>query len=344
MRIDFNLASVTVFFLIAIGIFVSILLLIKRENKTANKYLSVLSFLLSLWLLDTFFRVADIYGQNPNLYFVPIFYSFGFGPLIYFYTLHITQTRSVHLLEKIIHFTPAFLQGLFYLYLQLRSYDFRFNFWFEIHKPYTYDLELALSFLSLSVYLYVSRKHIEKYKSRIENYYSSIHKIALRWLNQLHWVLFAVSIFLLLETIARVVWNFYPSTPLSSITMGIIIILIAIGALMQSSLDTVDLAFEDTDQSEVITLNDTELHLLEGIKHKMIDEQLYLQPELTLKEFAQHVQLPARETSRLINKGLNLSFIDFVNHYRVSHFKFILTQTNSQHLSFLGVALESGFN
>lgn len=344
MRIDFNLSSVTVFFLIAIGIFVSILLLIKEDNRKANQYLSSLAFLLSLWLLDTFFRVADIYGQNANLYFLPIYFSFAFGPLIYFYTLSITQTRTLSLGKKILHLTPAIIQGLFYCYLQLCNYDFRFYFWIEIHKPYTYNLELALSFLSLSGYLYFCRNHLKKYKIRIENNFSDIHRIALRWLNQLHGVLFFISLFWLFETIARQVWEFYPETPLSSITMGVIIIFIAVGGLLQSDLNATNHQSEWIEEPQKVNMTDVELKQLHVIKDKMIIDQLFLQPELTLKDFASHFHLSAREASKLINQGLNVSFIDFVNQYRVNHFKSIVSQTDTQHLSLLGIALESGFN
>ncbi|MEM6297436.1 MAG: hypothetical protein AAF740_01980, partial [Bacteroidota bacterium] len=79
---------------------------------------------------------------------------------------------------------------MLYVYLQFQSYNFRRDFWINIHQPYTYDIELALSFLSLAAYLYFSRQHIRKYKARIENNYSSVQEIALRWLNQLHRVLF----------------------------------------------------------------------------------------------------------------------------------------------------------
>lgn len=319
-------------------------MLIKKDNRKANRYLSILSFLLSLWLLDTFFRVADIFGQNPDLYFLPIYFSFAFGPFIYFYTLSITQTRKLSFREKFIHLLPAFLQGLLYTYLQVRNYEFRLFFWLEIHKPYTYDLELAFSFISLLAYLYLCRKHLKTYKVRIENNFSDIHKIALRWLNQLQWVLFLVSLFWLLETLARVTWGFYAATPLSSITMGAIIILIAVGGLLQIDLKATIRQTELVEEPQQIILTNEELNQLDTIQNTMMHDQLFLRPELSLKEFAAHLQLSTRETSRLINQGLQMSFIDFVNQYRVNHFKSIVTQDNVQHLSLLGIALESGFN
>ncbi|MEO1714227.1 MAG: helix-turn-helix domain-containing protein, partial [Bacteroidota bacterium] len=51
-----------------------------------------------------------------------------------------------------------------------------------------------------------------------------------------------------------------------------------------------------------------------------------------------------REVSQAINQGLDCSFIDFVNQYRVQAFKERVEKGEASHLSLLGLALESGFN
>ncbi|MEO0469784.1 MAG: helix-turn-helix domain-containing protein, partial [Bacteroidota bacterium] len=38
------------------------------------------------------------------------------------------------------------------------------------------------------------------------------------------------------------------------------------------------------------------------------------------------------------------AFYDFVNQYRVGHFKLLLRDPNQQHLTILALGLESGFN
>ncbi|MEM9052645.1 MAG: AraC family transcriptional regulator [Bacteroidota bacterium] len=346
MTIDLNIYSILSLALIFQGVFAFIILLIKRENRRANRFLAALSLVLALWLCDTFFRVGRIYSQDPGLYFLPIYFSFGFGPLVYFYTRFLTHKDDKLSGIDYFQFLPAVLQGLLYIYLQMRSYEYRSDFWLGVHEPYTYDLELALSFISLSVYLVFSRRLIIRYKKQIENSFSSTQRIALQWLDRLHLVLFAVSFFLLLETVARVFWGEYAVTPLSSITMGIIIAMIAIGALLQSDLTAVkeEAVEENDDQSNQEELTSEDLKKLKTIKELMAEKRLYLQSELTLKEFAKQVNLPSRETSKLINKGLDLSFIDFVNQYRIEHFKSISSDSKNNHLSLLGLAMESGFN
>ncbi len=128
--------------------------------------------------------------------------------------------------------------------------------------------------------------------------------------------------------------------------MGVIIVLIAVGALLQSDLTEVNeevIPSDEGDETDVELTSDDEKKL-KGITEVMTQKKSYLQPELTLKEFAKLVDLPSRETSQLINQGLKLSFIDFVNQYRIEHFKTIAADSENSHLSLLGMAFESGFN
>jgi len=326
----------------------ALLLFFKKENRKANRYLSALTLILSLWLCDTFFRVAGVYVQKPSFYFLPIYFSFGFGPLVYLYTLKLTTKDFKFSKQQLLHFLPVLIQFSFYCYLSLSTYEFRRDFWLDFHSAYTYNIELGLSFLLLIFYLSLSRKLIGQYRKRIENSFSDLGLITLNWLNQLNLALFILSFFWLLETIARLSWNFYPATPFSALTIGFLIILIAIGGILQKDLTSVvesmPLLKRNTEaihEDDQITIDP---RAIEEIVEILNEKELFLIPDLSLKDFSEHVGLSARETSRLINKGLNMSFIDFINRSRIERFKKLATSQSSEHLSLLGIAYESGFN
>lgn len=344
MKIDLNILSILVFFLIANGFFAALILILKRENKRANPYLAMLAFLLSLWLGDTFFRLAGIYQQAPGLYFLPIYFSWGFGALIYFYTLQLTSRDFRLSGPSLLHFLPPVLQGLFYIFLRFKDYGFRREFWLEVHRPFTYDLELGLSFALLLIYLIMSRRQMIRYRKQIENSFSELSRITLRWLNQLHMALFVLSLFWLLETLARLVWNFYFLSPFSAITIGLLILLIAIGGILQRDLSFATAGISS--QGSVQDQRDSEIEPkeLERIQEILAEQELFLIPDLSLKDFSEKVGLSARETSRLINSGLNMSFVDFINASRIRRFKDLAQGQNLQQLSLLGLAYESGFN
>lgn len=346
MQISFNLASIVLFMLIAQGAFAAPVLFFRNENRKANKYLSLLILLLSLWLCDSFFRVSGIYSLNPNFYFLPIYFSLGFGPLIYCYTGSLTKQDFKLDLWKALHFLPVLLQLLFYLFLQGQDYPYRREFWLNVHKPYTYDLELILSFASILVYLLASLKQIRAYKQEIENNFSNLDRIKLNWLRSIHIVLSLLALLWLFEALARLILVYYPITPLSSITIGFTIVFMAAGGVLQQDLSVVTDALQPVaeDQKEEKLVPAVNPEVLARIQLLMAEKELFLNQELSLREFAQQVGLPAREVSRTINQGLGVTFIDFVNQYRIARFKVLVQKKEFDHLSLVGLALESGFN
>ncbi|MEM9895085.1 MAG: helix-turn-helix domain-containing protein [Bacteroidota bacterium] len=345
MPVIHNLTSILTFALIAMGYFAGGLLFLKKENREANRYLGFLSILLATWLVDTLFRVTGIYGERPDLYFLPIYFSFGFGPLILFYTRSLTEQSHKLELKELVHFIPMLLQCSLYVFLQTQTYNYRRDFWLEVHKPYTYNIELALSFISLGVYLIFSRNHLILYKGNIENSFSNTHAIALKWLNRFHLVLFFVSFFWMLETATRSIFDFYAATPFSAITIGVVILLIAVDALLQQNLSSVKADFQLTaGKPESITLSEEERLSLAEIQKGMETNKYYLQPELSLKDFSKKLHKPTKEVSKLINMGLKKSFIEFVNQYRIDHFKELIKANSAKRYSLLGIAYESGFN
>jgi AraC-like DNA-binding protein len=76
----------------------------------------------------------------------------------------------------------------------------------------------------------------------------------------------------------------------------------------------------------------------------MQDEQPYLDPGLSLRGLADLVGIHPNKLSWLINQKMNKNFNEFVNHYRVEHFKRLAGDPDNAHISLIGLAYESGFN
>ncbi|RMG64843.1 MAG: AraC family transcriptional regulator [Bacteroidetes bacterium] len=347
MRIPFTLPVIILGALMAQGVFATLLLSFRPANRTANRYLALLVFFLALWLGDAFFRVAEIYQQTPDFYFLPIYYSLAFGPLIYFYTRTLTEPDFGFGWRQVWHFLPAALQGAGYFFLQTQSYSFRRDFWFHIHRPYTYDAELILSLASLITYLTLGWRQIKAYRQRVDNYYSSLHRITLNWLSGLHGVLAFLAAFWLVEAAGRLIWAYYPATPFSAISIGTALLFLAAGGILQQDLKSVAEALPPAEPEPSASAHPVDagdqaaLARLQGI---MVDQALYQRQELTLRDFAQALDMPPREVSRLINQGLGVSFIDFVNQHRVVAVKARLEAGDAVQLSLLGIAEAAGFN
>lgn len=345
MKIIANPGSLILFSLIAQGGFSAIILLLKRENKAANRYLAVLIVLMSLWICDAFFRVGGIYDQNPNFYFLPIFWSLAFGPLLFFYTCSLTSPGFRLTRSAFWHFIPALLQGGFYGFLQSRDYAFRREFWLNYHQPFSYDLELALSFGSLILYLFLALWQLRTYKRDLEDHFSNLHRITLNWLGSLLTVLSFLAFFWLAELITRYFLDYYPIAPLSSITIALAVLLMGVGGILQKDLQATMGALIDQPVDSLETrLSSVSDQLLADINRGMEQKELFLNQELSLKDFAQALGIPQRELSVALNQGMGTSFINYVNQFRVQRVKQLIQDPALDHLSLLGIALESGFN
>ena len=89
----------------------------------------------------------------------------------------------------------------------------------------------------------------------------------------------------------------------------------------------------------------TELHpWREKLLALMVDEQPWLEPELTLAELAHRLRTNTSLLSHVINTGCGQNFNDFVNRYRVAEAERKLQDPRLAHYSLVGIALESGFN
>lgn len=76
----------------------------------------------------------------------------------------------------------------------------------------------------------------------------------------------------------------------------------------------------------------------------MEDDEVFLDPELSLRSLAQYMNLPANHMSQLLNEGFQQNFANYVNTYRLENFKVTLESARSYELTLLALAYDSGFN
>lgn len=340
MNIQFNIYVILTFAIIAQGIFAASLLSFAKENKLANRFLGLLLLAFSLWLLDTFFKLAGVYQQNPDFYFLPIFYSFSFGPLIYFYAKSITNNAFKFGRNDLLHFIPVLVQAALYIFLTLQNYEYKRWFWLEVHMPITYDIEFDLTLLSMTIYLVLAVRMLMRYQKWLENHFSEYSKIQLNWLKIILSVLLVLCVFWGIDFITRDFLGKYPMYNYSEMSLGLVVVLLAYGGIRQSNMVNVNFK-EEAQKPPIKTIDD---QILIRIKDQMQSKEAFLNPTLTLQDFAATLNLPARTVSEHINHGLEISFVDFVNQYRITCFKEKINAGQLKEFTILALAYESGFN
>jgi AraC-like DNA-binding protein len=80
------------------------------------------------------------------------------------------------------------------------------------------------------------------------------------------------------------------------------------------------------------------------IKELMEDKYLYRNPTLRLSDLVQEIGKPLPHVSQVINERMDMTFLDFVNQYRVKEAKELLCDEKVKSMTILAIAYEVGFN
>ncbi len=100
-----------------------------------------------------------------------------------------------------------------------------------------------------------------------------------------------------------------------------------------------------SDQKGSTTTPDPEtLATLEQLKLLMDEDEIYLNPSLSLRELAQSLQIHPNKLSWLINENLGKNFNEYINSWRLTAFQQKALDPENSNITLLGLAYESGFN
>lgn len=80
------------------------------------------------------------------------------------------------------------------------------------------------------------------------------------------------------------------------------------------------------------------------LKNFIKNEAPFLNSNLSLKELGKSINLHPNKLSWLLNAEFNKNFNDYINQFRLNHFKTIALNPEFKHITILGLAYDSGFN
>jgi AraC-like DNA-binding protein len=308
------------------GATTSVLLLLSARRHPANRYLGLLLAGLTLHTLDSFLTNAGLYARNNALYFSPIYYSWSYGPLLFFYVRTLAAGRDDFQRRDAVHFLPVAIQFAFFAALATQSLDTKTWFWFTIHKPVTRYVEYYVTIALVLGYLAWSLRLLRT------------APVPPNWLRPFLLGLGAFYGLAIFYPVFSTLW-LPPKAPKFYLTEQILPVfaywLGLVGYLRGRA--TVPVA-KPKPRPEV------GLDQLDRLKRAMTDDGLYRNPTLTLADLAAHVGLSAAAVSARLNAGLGQSFNEFVNGYRIEDVKRRLGTPDVERLTILGLAYEAGFN
>lgn len=365
------------------GLFLAVLLATKHTNSTANRLLAVAMLSFSLYILAGVYYAREYYLAVPAFIGASVPLPFAFGPIHYLYAR--TVSAGGHGFRKIwlLHFVPFALVVLYLtpFYLSTGSAKLAYLQALERNGPPA-DLNLIQQLLYPHgiCYVLLTISLLRRHHRRLEDNFSSIEHINLRWLRNFTIgvaVVWALATALHLLELAGIVLGPIESrlTP-----VGVAILVYAAGYLglrqpeifhghssrrtpvvpgpgetlgtaMPGHGDAAEVSpstpLDEGDDGAYQKSGLTESEaasLMDRLQRVMAEKRPYLDSQLTLQDLAEELAISPHNLSEVINTQAGKNFYDFVNGYRVEEAKRRLRDPRHANLTILAVATDSGFN
>lgn len=347
-----------VLFIAAFNALFSVVLIAQKEKALHDKILIVWLLYLGVYIGAYGFLPDAFFTDYPLLSASFISLLMLHGPFLYFYT------RSLALIDfkltgrDLYHLVPF---ALFNLFLLIASFSPGMSSGIRLdhvqHEQETsllFNIFLILTALSGPVYFLLCMRLFRRLDANLSRNFSTLEKVNLDWLRKLVLSFGVVwTIFIVFAAIHHVLhlfsWDF--CTDGLFLSLSAFVILIGYFGIKQQVIfvqnpgQKREYVTEARPKYAGVTLEakDAEEYV-RRLEHFMDTEKPYLDPNLSLPDLAEKLQMPSHLLSRVLNERLNLNFFDFVNQYRVKHVQALIHDPNHSHLSLLGIAFESGFN
>ena len=330
-------------FAVCLPILISGLILLFRPlERRANKFLGM-ALIASVWSMGPqIIGFANAYTVWPGLSFFPFNAELLIPVLIYFHAHALMMKTSLGWRKALL--IPGLLAMIYFLiaYLGLGDYQNKWAFNRTVHSPYIEPLIVLITIaMSLSC-LWLTLSLIRRYQAFLKETESAARDYDPVWLV---WVFgglgLAGLIWLSLAVISLVdpSLSYIAAYPFHLITM---MVFAALGFLAISRINVVFPKIEATVETPLQTLAGKNWKSEgEALKQKVMREDWYLEPRLSIRDVASRMGTNETYISRALNHGIGQSFNRFINEMRVTRAKGLIEGGAN---NILNVAMDSGFN
>lgn len=326
----------------------SAFLLFRKKHFLSNYILGAFLISQSIGLFSGLIDIQKnfFYSNNPHVFFIGYPFVFLWSPTFYFYIKSIVFKNYRLKSIQILHLIPFLICLLFfsvtYYFFSAETKKIILNdssyFYFSHHELIDVILRIQVLF-----YVILSVKILYSIRKKLKENYSSISKTNISWLN----FIIIGYIVCYLISVAFVYTEFY----LKDFDR-----ILYLGNTLQFFIYFNIIFFKAWEQPEIF--KDIE----EGTKYKnskltkeeakewidrlndfVLVKKPYLDPELTLNQFAEKLVIPSRILSQILNEYFGQNFFDYINRLRIEDAKRVLCDTSSNK-NVLEILYESGFN
>jgi AraC-like DNA-binding protein len=353
---------------IILTFFLAILLLGKKEKSHADSILSLWLVFIGIHLTLFYIFFSGKYLDFPYLHGIEKPLPLIHGPFLYLYTTSLTG-HSAGRKYQWLHFLPVVLSYLLFIDFFASSYEHKI----EVYRLKGSGYEVPLSILRLvtiisgMAYILKSLIVLRDHKRNIAHQFSYLEKINLDWLRHL-----IIGLCIIWSVVLLHLGDEY-------IFIGVVLYVMFIGyyGIKQVGIFTQyphgnknmrndgpnsgtggndltihDHALEASPEKDNKNIKYVKSSLSEAsaiaihqkLNQIMEENKLYKNPELSLSELAEKLDVNPNTLSQVINSLEQKNFYDYVNAWRIQEFKQAVNIVSNQKFTLLALALECGFN
>ena len=336
---------------IAQGVISSFLFFIVKDKQQTIKILGLSIVLLCLGNLKYLLQVFNNNSLDDAVFF-PLLNILFICPVAYFYVNSLLLPKFKLDKTKIIHFIPGALFLLYDLIIYWLVYDIngladKILFASSLHYFMINSVESYIVVCSSMYYFYLSFLKLIEYKVVMNVLkFDNSHPVY-SWIRSVYvWVFCLICFYfynILLEPFAQ--YNSVDVSRWQMFYMYVAAFIYYLGfmgyRLTNSNFNSSKASLESMSKKiHALDVNKIKQQLTE----KLETEKIYLNPTLSITEFAVELSVSSENLSFVINHEFNLSFRDLINSYRINEAKLKLQQIPFTKQSILTVSLDSGFN
>jgi AraC-like DNA-binding protein len=193
-------------------------------------------------------------------------------------------------------------------------------------------------------FLIKGQKLVKNYNRQIANFYSNLESKTILWVNYFLYSFVITSVMsIVFNILGR---SFFMESPflllIPSLIFSVLLFFIGLLGYMQNH-TVVDLEIEVMQSENQTPKNHTITKLNENLVDLFVNEAIYKEPDLKITHISERLHTNRTYISKHINTEFSCTFNDFVNRYRITEAKRLLTEESTKNYSLNYISEKSGF-
>jgi AraC-like DNA-binding protein len=345
---------------VIIAFFLAVLLFTKQQKSAGDYILSAWLAVLGFHLLTFYLKFTNQQLTLPALVTLGIPLPLAHGPFLYLYTYQQTSSHRLRLWQWL-HFIPLLAAYSLFARFFTLTHQEQVAVWVNEGKGFETPLLINLYAIYLAgiIYITLSLIRLFNYRRRIVHQFSNTEKINFNWLLYLIiWLVVIWAVVLVLKedelifgaASLFVLWlGYFGIRQVQVFTHHSRTAKPGAPVPLQSQSTTVDHTADERistiSKYQKSSLTEAEAQLIHRQLHQLFDaEKPYTNPDLTLDDLADQLEVHPNHLSQVINAIEGKNFYDLVNEKRVQAFIEATAQPGNQQFTLLALALDCGFN